>query len=114
LLVLAMHHIAADGWSIGVLMRDLGELYAAALEGRTPLLRELAVQYGDFAVWQREWLQGDRLDAQLGYWRSQLEGAPAVLDLPTDRPRPVSQSYRGSHRRRRISSDVVQRLQALS
>nr|QEO74053.1 condensation domain-containing protein [uncultured bacterium] len=94
--LLTMHHIISDGWSLGVLVREVGALYEAFAAGTESTLRELSVQYADYAVWQREWLQGDVLDEQLGYWREQLRGAPAVLELPTDRPRPRQQSYRGA------------------
>ncbi|MFF8391788.1 condensation domain-containing protein, partial [Cellulosimicrobium funkei] len=94
-LVLAMHHIVSDGWSIGVLTRELGELYAAAVQSRDPKLPELPVQYADFAVWQRQWLQGDVLDNQLGYWREQLTGLEP-LELPTDHPRPAERTGNGA------------------
>ncbi|WP_238539721.1 condensation domain-containing protein [Corallococcus macrosporus] len=94
-LVLVMHHIVSDGWSMGVLVRELVELYEASAEGREPRLPELPVQYADYAVWQREWLAGEVLEEQLGYWRRQLEGAPGALELPTDKARPAVQTYRG-------------------
>jgi aspartate racemase len=96
ILFLNMHHIASDGWSMGLLVRELKTLYEAFVDGMPSPLPELHVQYADFAAWQREWLQGDALKKQLGYWRKQLEGAPALLELPTDRPRPATQSYRGA------------------
>ncbi|AEI67143.1 non-ribosomal peptide synthase/polyketide synthase [Corallococcus macrosporus] len=94
-LVLVMHHIVSDGWSMGVLVRELVELYEAYAAGREPRLPELPVQYADYAVWQREWLAGEVLEEQLGYWRRQLEGAPGALELPTDKARPAVQTYRG-------------------
>jgi amino acid adenylation domain-containing protein len=114
LLVLTLHHIVGDGWSLGVLRRDLSELYNAARETRPAVLPQLGVQYGDFAVWQREWLRGDRLEAQLAYWRQQLEEAPPVLELPTDRQRPPLQSFRGAHRRRTLPTSLLERLRTLS
>ena len=96
ILCLTMHHIVSDGWSMGLLVRELRTLYEAFVEGRPSPLPELPIQYADFAVWQREWLQGEVLEKQLGYWRKQLEGAPSLLELPTDRPRPAKQSYRGA------------------
>ncbi|HEX2093248.1 MAG TPA: condensation domain-containing protein, partial [Longimicrobiaceae bacterium] len=87
-LLFTLHHIIADGWSLGVLVREVSALYAAAVEGREPRLPALPVQYADYAAWQREWLQGEALERQLGYWREQLGGAPPLLELPTDRPRP--------------------------
>src|SRR5579863_10229917 len=95
-LAFTMHHIVADGWSLGVLHRELGALYGAFREGRVSPLPELPIQYADYAVWQREWLRGEEVERQLEYWRGQLAGAPAVLELPSDWPRPAVQSYRGA------------------
>ncbi|HEU4883622.1 MAG TPA: amino acid adenylation domain-containing protein [Longimicrobium sp.] len=95
LLVLNLHHVAGDGWSIGVLFRELAALYEAFAAGRPSPLPAPPVQYADFAVWQREWLREEVLEDQLAYWRGRLAGAPAVLELPTDRARPAVQSYRG-------------------
>ncbi len=95
--VVSMHHIVSDGWSIGVLIREVGALYGAYSDGRGSPLPELAVQYADYAVWQREWLQGAVLEKQVGYWKQRLSGAPGALELPTDRVRPAVQSYRGAH-----------------
>ena len=97
LLVLTLHHIVVDAWSLGVLRRDLSELYRAEVSGRSPVLPELSVQYGDFAVWQREWFQGERLERQLAYWKQAFASAPSLLELPTDHPRPAVQSDRGGH-----------------
>jgi amino acid adenylation domain-containing protein len=94
-LVLTLHHLISDGWSTGVLLRELSALYAAACEGRPADLPELPVQYGDYTRWQRDWLQGEALERQMAFWREHLAGAPAVLELPTDRPRPAVQTYRG-------------------
>jgi amino acid adenylation domain-containing protein len=94
--LVTVHHIASDGWSIGVLVRELAALYEAFCAGRPSPLPELPVQYADFAAWQREWLSGENLAAQLGWWKQQLQGAPAALELPTDRPRPAVQSSRGA------------------
>ena len=96
-LTLTMHHIIADGWSGAVLLRELGALYAAFCDGRESPLAELPIQYADYAVWQHEWLSGSVLEEYLGYWSRQLEGAPPLLKLPTDRPRPHAQSFRGKH-----------------
>ncbi len=95
LLVLALHHIVTDGWSMEVLTRELGELYGALVEGRVPALPELPIQYSDYAVWQRLWLSGAVLAEQIAWWRQRLAGAPSVLDLPGDRPRPAVASLRG-------------------
>ncbi len=113
LLILALHHIAADGWSMGVLKRDLAQLYAAELEDRPASLPELAVQYGDYAAWQREAALSRRYQQQLEYWRGRLDGAPTSLGLPTDRPRPPVQGTAGAHRRRRLGGELSARLRAL-
>jgi amino acid adenylation domain-containing protein/non-ribosomal peptide synthase protein (TIGR01720 family) len=94
-LLLNLHHSVADGWSIGVLAREMKILYEAYVEGRKAGLAELGVQYGDFALWQREWLQGEVLEKQLCYWRKQLEGITR-LELPTDRAHPVEREFRGA------------------
>jgi amino acid adenylation domain-containing protein len=91
-----LHHIVADGWSLGVLMQELGTLYAAFAAGRPSPLPPLPVQYADYAVWQRQWLQGERLEEQVAFWRERLAGAPAALDLPFDRPRPAIQRFQGA------------------
>jgi amino acid adenylation domain-containing protein/non-ribosomal peptide synthase protein (TIGR01720 family) len=95
-LLVVMHHIVSDGWSSGVLVREVGALYEAFLAGRPSPLPELPIQYADFAVWQRGWLAAEVREQQLGYWRARLAGMPAGLDLPTDRPRPAGQSFRGA------------------
>ncbi|AEI67135.1 non-ribosomal peptide synthetase [Corallococcus macrosporus] len=95
LLVLTLHHIISDGWSLGVAVRELSALYGAELRGRPAALPAPTLQPADHAVWQREWLQGEALSAQLGYWREQLAGAPPVLELPKDFPRPGLQRFRG-------------------
>ncbi len=94
-LLLTLHHIVFDGWSLGVFVGELTALYTAALAGRSSPLSPLAIQYPDFAVWQRSWLTGAELERQLGWWRQRLTGAPATLDLATDRPRPPVLSARG-------------------
>ncbi|HJX29310.1 MAG TPA: amino acid adenylation domain-containing protein, partial [Thermoanaerobaculia bacterium] len=95
-LLVTMHHIVSDGWSMGVLLREIATLHQAFTQGLDSPLPELPVQYADFAAWQREWMQGEVLEAQLAYWKGQLEGAPAVLELPLDRPRPAVQTYGGA------------------
>ena len=96
ILLLVMHHIASDGWSMGILMRELSHFYEAEISGRPSSLPELPIQYADYAEWQLEWLQGKVLNEQLDYWKQQLAGVPTRLDLPTDRPRPAVQTFRGS------------------
>ncbi|WXH33848.1 D-alanine--D-alanyl carrier protein ligase [Myxococcus stipitatus] len=94
-LVVVLHHIVSDGWSTEVLVREVGALYEAYAEGRESPLKELAVQYADYAEWQRGWLKGEVLEKQVEYWRKQLEGAPGALELVTDKARPAVQSFRG-------------------
>ncbi|HXZ14815.1 MAG TPA: condensation domain-containing protein, partial [Roseiarcus sp.] len=96
LLLLTMHHIVSDGWSIGVLARELATVYAAYDQGRPSPLPEPELQYADYALWQRGWLQGEALAQQVAYWRERLSGAPAALELPTDRPRPATASFEGA------------------
>lgn len=95
-LVLTQHHIVSDGWSIGVISRELGTLYQAFVQGNPHGLPPLSIQYPDYAAWQRDWLSGDRVTRQADYWRSTLAGAPALLELPTDRPRPQQQDFTGA------------------
>ena len=97
--LLTMHHIITDGWSMGVLVREVAALYEVYRRGEQSPLPELEIQYADFAVWQREWLQGEVLDAELSYWREQLADAPEVLELPTDRARPRLESFQGAYQR---------------
>jgi len=91
-----LHHIAGDGWSMELLVRELTVLYSAFLEGRPSPLPGLPVQYADYAAWQRSWLAGDALRAEVEHWRGRLAGAPAVIELPSDRPRPAVRSHRGA------------------
>jgi acyl carrier protein len=111
--LLTTHHIVSDGWSMGVLIREVGELYAAYSEGLESPLPELNIQYADYAKWQREWLQGEVLEKQLSYWRGQLSGLEP-LELPTDRPRPAVQTYKGKHQTFTLSREVSERLKELS
>jgi hypothetical protein len=90
-LLLTIHHIVSDGWSMGVLFRELGSIYEAFAAGKPSPLPELPIQYADYAVWQREWLQGDALRTQLDYWKAQLADAPPTLELPKDGQRPAIQ-----------------------
>ncbi|MDB4994866.1 MAG: pcbAB, partial [Myxococcaceae bacterium] len=108
LLLFTMHHIVSDGWSIAVLVREIASLYAAFTQGRPSPLPALAIHYADYAAWQRESLSGDELDRQVLYWKSLLAGAPAALELPTDRPRPPVQSFRGALVRHRFSAALKQ------
>jgi amino acid adenylation domain-containing protein len=112
-LLLTMHHIVSDGWSMGLLVREFMELYEAARERRPSTLEELEVQYGDYALWQREWLQGEVLEEQLNYWKKQLAGLE-TLQLPTDRPRPAMASHRGAAIRFQLGEELTERLKELS
>ncbi|MCA1568064.1 MAG: amino acid adenylation domain-containing protein [Acidobacteria bacterium] len=114
ILLLAMHHIVTDGWSIGIMLREMTTLYEAFTAGRAPALPQLSIQYRDFAAWQREWLSGAELERQLAYWRENLRGAPPALELPTDRPRPPVQSYRGETLEREIGKKLTGALKELS
>jgi FkbM family methyltransferase len=111
--MLTMHHIISDGWSVGVFVRELSSAYEAFNAGRSPQLPELPIQYADFAAWQRGWLQGEVLEAQLSYWRRQLAGAPPVQELPTDRPRPKSQTYSGATHVLRVPLHTTEAVKAL-
>ncbi|MEG3162940.1 amino acid adenylation domain-containing protein [Sphingomonas sp. LB2R24] len=112
--ILVMHHIVSDGWSMNVLMRELSFAYAALLDGQQPNLPPLPIQYSDYAVWQQEWLAGDRLAAQANYWRDNLAGAPALLELPTDRPRPAKQDFTGLFLAVELNADLTADLRRLA
>ncbi|MBA2676112.1 amino acid adenylation domain-containing protein, partial [Ramlibacter sp.] len=113
LVLLTLHHIVADGWSMGVLVREVGALYAAFAQGGASPLLELPVQYADFAHWQRQTLSGDALDRQVAYWKGKLADAPTLLSLPTDRPRPAVQSFRGDTCRFEVPASITGGLRAL-
>jgi hypothetical protein len=113
-LQLALHHIACDGWSMGVLFRELAEAYTALVQQQAPAWPDLPIQYADYAVWQRQWLAGPELTRQLAYWRARLAGAPAVLELPADRSRPPVWSGRGRNHLARLPARVTSELEALS
>jgi amino acid adenylation domain-containing protein len=112
-LLLTMHHLVSDGWSVGVLFGELHQLYASLLAGRASPLPELHVRYGDFAAWQRERLQGGALAGQIAYWREQLRDPPPSCGFPTDRRRPPVRSYRGATRRALLEPMLTERLRAL-
>ena len=112
-LLLVKHHIASDGWSGGILWRELATLYEAFSTGRSNPLPDLPIQYADYAIWQRERLQGEILETLVSYWKKQLAGVPA-LQLPTDRPRPSVQSYRGANQSWTVRKTLADRLEALS
>ena len=113
-LLLVMHHSISDGWSLNVFYRELSRLYAAFAAGSPSPLSELRVQYADIAAWQRTWLQGELLENELHYWRTQLNGMPALLNLPTDRPRPVVQTFTGAGSAAVLPARLTAQLKALS
>jgi amino acid adenylation domain-containing protein len=113
-LAVTMHHIISDAWSINVLIHELGLLYEAYCSGSAPRLAELPLQYADYAVWQRQWLEGEVYEQQLAYWRAQLAGAPPILEIPTDRPRPMVRSHRGASQSLDVDAATLERLKSLS
>ncbi|NEO35901.1 MAG: amino acid adenylation domain-containing protein [Moorea sp. SIOASIH] len=113
-LVLTMHHIVSDGWSMGILIEELSSLYQAIAASEPSPLPELAIQYADFALWQRQWLTGEILENQFNYWKQELEGASELLKLPTDHPRPHVMSYQGSSESFSLTAELTQKLQQLS
>jgi len=114
ILLVTQHHIISDGWSIGVLIGEVATLYSAFQQGLADPLPPLAIQYPDYASWQRQWLQGDALQEQADFWRNQLDGAPALLELPTDRPRPAVQSYSGGRVAITLPTELGAGLRALA
>ena len=113
-LLLTLHHIVSDGWSMGVLVREVATLYQSFSKRESSPLAELEIQYADFAYWQRNWLQGEVIDEQLGYWKRQLSDDSTVLDLPTDRPRPPVQTFRGAREYLRLPDELTRKINALS
>lgn len=113
-LIVVMHHSISDGWSLGIFFRELLALYRGYRLGEVPALAPLPIQYGDYACWQRQYLQGEMLAGQVDFWGEQLEGLPPLLALPTDRPRPELQSFRGSFHEFNLPRRLVEQLQALS
>ncbi|UCE20069.1 MAG: amino acid adenylation domain-containing protein [Gemmatimonadota bacterium] len=114
ILLLTIHHIVADGWSMGILYQELSTLYKAFVSKSPFSMPELPIQYVDFAVWQREWLQGEILETQLAYWRAQLKSAPPVLEFPTDHPRSPTSTFRGARQSLVLSKTLGEALDALS
>jgi len=111
--LLTLHHLVSDGWSSGILVRELTTLYAAFCTGAASPLPDLPLQYADYAQWQRQWLQGELLARQLAYWQTALTGAPAALALPTNHPRPAVPSFNGAHQSRTLPPALAQGLSAL-
>ena len=114
ILLLTLHHIISDGWSIGVLVRELTTLYRAFSTGQPSPLPELPIQYADYALWQRHWLSGDTLAKQLAYWQQQFSGELPTLDLPGDRPRPPVQTFHGATHTFTVPARAHPQLLALS
>jgi natural product biosynthesis luciferase-like monooxygenase protein/amino acid adenylation domain-containing protein/FkbM family methyltransferase len=112
--LLTMHHVVSDGWSLGILVRELSALYAGHARGEDPRLPELPVQYVDFATWQRAWLSGDVLERQLDFWRGELRGAPPLLELPADRPRPAVMGGAGGRVDFRVDAETAAGVRALA
>ena len=113
-LLITQHHIVSDGWSIGIMLRELSQLYSAYCNGGSNPLSPLRIQYPDYAAWQRKWLSGDQLKSQSEYWRTALAGAPVLLDLPTDHPRPPHQSFKGDRVTIAWNSQITSALKQLS
>ncbi|HTL59970.1 MAG TPA: amino acid adenylation domain-containing protein [Candidatus Limnocylindrales bacterium] len=109
-LVLIFHHIVMDEWSLGILFRELDVFYRAHIDGHSATIAELPIQYSDFAIWQRDWLKGERLLKHLRYWRTQLSGKPAVTELTTDRPRQTPPAFRGGRVSRTFDASLLARL----
>jgi amino acid adenylation domain-containing protein len=114
ILAMNVHHSVGDGWSWGLIFRDVAAAYEALRRGEAADLPDLPLQYADFAAWQRGWLTGERVETQLAYWKQALQGAPAVLELPTDRPRPVSLAHRGALHPFALSPELAAKLRALA
>jgi acyl carrier protein len=109
-----LHHIVSDGWSVGVVVRELSRAYDAQVRGEEIETEELEIQYADYAVWQREWLAGEELERQVSYWKEQLAGAPAFLDLPLDKPRSSLTEYKGAGKAFMVPPHVLMALKELS
>lgn len=114
ILLFTMHHIVSDGWSTDILVREVATLYECYCNGKPSPLPELLIQYADYALWQRKWLQGEVLATQIDYWKQQLGDSLPVLELPTDRPRPHVQSYQGAVQSFQLPKDVTVALKTLS
>ena len=113
-LILTMHHIISDGWSISVFIREIAAIYSALVNGQQPRLDALEIQYADYAAWQRQWLEGQQMDSQLKYWRQQLGSEIRSLELPTDKVRPARASYRGGREYAKVSPEVSRKLREMS
>ena len=114
ILLVSLHHIISDGWSLGIMVREIVAYYSAFQQGGVAEFSQLAVQYADYATWQRQWLTGDVRDKQRRYWEAQLDNLPALLELPTDNPRPAVQSHRGSVLSLQVGKDLSERVNSYS
>jgi amino acid adenylation domain-containing protein len=113
-LLITMHHIVSDGWSLGVFHNELSKLYSAFRRGEENPLPEFAIQYTDYAMWERQWLEGEVMGQQSEYWKGALQGAPAFLELPMDHPRPAQQDYRGRIEKLVLEQELTAGLKELS
>src|SRR5262249_36684794 len=113
IVLVTLHHILGDEWSTNVLVEEITALYEGMVRGERPALRELGIQYADYAAWQREWLQGELLERELAYWKERLWGSPPLLELPTDRPRPAVQTYGGAGQAFTLPPDLAHALRSL-
>src|SRR5204862_5557441 len=113
-LLVTMHHIVSDGWSMGVWLKEVSRLYEAGVRGEEEDLPELKVQYADYAIWQRRWIEEEVLEQQASYWKRTLEGAPEVLELPTDHARPAQQEFRGGRVPVTMDEEMTEKLKQLS
>jgi amino acid adenylation domain-containing protein/FkbM family methyltransferase len=112
--LVATHHIIGDAWSTRIFIRELTSFYEASLMRTAPVLPDLPIQYADFAYWQRQWMQGEVLESELSYWKQKLDGAPPVLELPTDRPRPPVMAFRGAREYLMLPASLSEALKGLS
>ena len=113
-LLLTIHHIIADEWSMELIHHEVSQLYGSFARGQPSPLPDLPIQFGDFAAWQRNWLQGDVLQQQLSFWKEELAGAPSIIELATDKPRPASQSFRGATEAFELPAALLERLKDLA
>lgn len=113
LLLLTIHHIISDGWSIGILLKELALIYESFCAGKTLALADLPIQYGDYAQWHRKWVESEVLASQLSYWERKLSGSQPLLELPTDRPRPLTQAYQGARRHFKFSPSLARAMKDL-
>ena len=113
-LLITMHHIVSDGWSMGVLLKELSTLYSAFVQGQSDPLPQLQVQYADYAMWQRKWMEGEVLKQQADYWKATLAGVPELLEIPADHPRPAQQDYAGDRLRVLLGEELTAGLKELS